>query len=90
LYRCEEAPQPRQLYNEKHFTGAGLQVQRFRPLSSWWEAWWHVGRHGAVEKAERFASEGCRKRDTAPGLNIETPKLPPVTYFLLQQGHTSS
>lgn len=30
-----------------------LTVQTFSPLSSWWEAWWHVGRHGAGEEAER-------------------------------------
>jgi hypothetical protein len=24
----------------KHFIGAGLQFQRFGPLSSWWEVWW--------------------------------------------------
>ena len=23
--------------------------QRFSPLSSWWEAWWSVGSHGAGE-----------------------------------------
>jgi hypothetical protein len=26
-------------YEEKHLTGDGLTVQRFSPLSSWWEAW---------------------------------------------------
>jgi hypothetical protein len=26
---------------------AGLQFQRFNPLSPWWEAWQHAGRHGA-------------------------------------------
>jgi hypothetical protein len=25
--------------------GSGLQFQRFSPLSSWWEAWQHAGRH---------------------------------------------
>ena len=34
-------------YKGKHLVGAGLQFQRFRPLSSWWEAWQHAGRHGA-------------------------------------------
>ena len=34
-------------YKGLHLIGAGLQVQRFSPLSSWWEAWQHPGRHGA-------------------------------------------
>ena len=28
-------------YNGKHLIGAGLQSQRFSPLSSWYEAWQH-------------------------------------------------
>ena len=35
-------------YKEQHLVGAGLQVQRFCSLSSWWGA----GRHGAGEGAE--------------------------------------
>jgi hypothetical protein len=34
-------------YKQQHLIGAGLQVQRFSPLSSWKEAWQHAGRHGA-------------------------------------------
>jgi hypothetical protein len=26
-------------YKGRHLIGAGLQFQRFDPLSSWWEAW---------------------------------------------------
>ena len=33
-------------YNVKHLIGAGLQFQRFSPLSSWWEAWRHAASHG--------------------------------------------
>jgi hypothetical protein len=33
-------------YTRKHLTGDGLQFQSFSPLSSWWEAWQHPGRHG--------------------------------------------
>ena len=33
FYCCEQTPRPRQLL-EGHLTGAGLQVQRFSPLSS--------------------------------------------------------
>ena len=32
---------------KKHLIGAGLQLQRFGPLSSWWEAWHHAGWLGA-------------------------------------------
>jgi hypothetical protein len=35
------------LKNGQHLIGAGLQVQGFCPLLSWWEAWQHPGRHGA-------------------------------------------
>jgi hypothetical protein len=50
----------------KNLIGAGLQFQRFSPLSSWWEAWQHAGRHGAGEVAESFISRftGSRKRET--------------------------
>jgi hypothetical protein len=32
-------------YEGKHLIGAGIYFQRFTPLSSWWEAMQHVGRH---------------------------------------------
>ena len=31
----------------KHLIGAGLEFQRFSPLSAWLEAWKCAGRHGA-------------------------------------------
>ena len=39
-------------YKDKHFIGAGLQVQRFSPLSSRQEAWQRADRDGAGEEAE--------------------------------------
>jgi len=33
-------------YKGKHLIGAGLQSQRFSPLSSWQEAWQDSGRCG--------------------------------------------
>jgi hypothetical protein len=33
-------------YKGQHLIGAGLQVQRFSQLSSWWEVLQHLGRHG--------------------------------------------
>ena len=37
------------LYKGQHLIEAGLQFQRFSPLSSRWGAWQHAGRHGAGE-----------------------------------------
>jgi hypothetical protein len=37
-------------YKGKHLIEAGLQFQRFSPLSSWQEAWQCAGRHGAGEE----------------------------------------
>ena len=39
-------------YKGKHLIGAGLQFQRFSPLSSWQATWQCAGRHGAGEVAE--------------------------------------
>ena len=39
----------------KYLIGADLQFQRFSPLSSWWEEWQPIGRHGAVG-VESFTS----------------------------------
>ena len=41
---------------QQHLIRAGLQVQRFSPLSSWQEAWQCAGRHGAGEGAESSTS----------------------------------
>jgi hypothetical protein len=40
-------------YKEQHLTVAGLQAQRFCPLSLWQEAWQHPDRYGAGEGAKR-------------------------------------
>jgi len=39
-------------YKGKHFIEAGLQIQRFNPISPGQEAWWHTGRHGVGKVAE--------------------------------------
>ena len=48
-------------YKEKHLIGAGLQVQRFSPLSSRWE---HGNIHAGMVQEEfessTFSSEGCQ------------------------------
>jgi hypothetical protein len=48
----------------KTFHWSRITVQRFSPLSSWQEAWWHAGRHGAGEVAEssKSGSAGSRKK----------------------------
>jgi hypothetical protein len=43
-------------YKGQYLIGAGLQFQRFRPLSSWQKAWPHLGKHGAGEGAESSTS----------------------------------
>jgi hypothetical protein len=49
-------------YKGQYLIGAGLQVQRFSPLSSWQEAWQCPGRHGAGGGANStFCSEGNQK-----------------------------
>lgn len=69
-----------------------LTVQKFCLLSSWLEAWWHVGRHGAGEVAERSTSgsSGSRKRQGAsrPILKFWSFKTHPSA-TLHPQGHAS-
>jgi hypothetical protein len=43
-------------YKKQQLIGAGLQVQRFSPLSSWQEAWQCPGRHGDGEGTESSTS----------------------------------
>jgi hypothetical protein len=44
------------LVKEDSGIGAGLEFQRFSPLSSWWEAWQCAGRHGAAGSKERLCA----------------------------------
>jgi hypothetical protein len=44
------------LIKGKDVIGAGLQFQRFSPLSLWWETWQCPGTHGAGEGAESSTS----------------------------------
>jgi hypothetical protein len=52
-------------YKRIHFTGAGLQCQRFSAILSGWEAWWHAGRHGDAKVVESSTSGSTGSRDTA-------------------------
>jgi hypothetical protein len=60
-------------------------VQRFSPLSSWWEAWRHAGRRGAGEELRALHLDW----HTAGGAShcawlelLEPQSPPPVTHFL--------
>jgi hypothetical protein len=46
----------------KESTRASLHFQRFTPLWSWQEAWWHSGSQGAREVAENSISGSARSR----------------------------
>lgn len=50
-------------YKGRHFIAAGLQLQKFSPLTLWQKAWQHVGRHGAGG-AESSIPWSFRKRET--------------------------
>jgi hypothetical protein len=67
-----------------------LTVQRFSPLSSWWRAWQHAGRHGAGEGAESSTLDQLtvgREWDSGPDLSIWDFNAHP---HLLQQSHSYS
>ena len=53
-------------YKGKHLIGAGLQFQRFSPLSSCgWGTYWLAGRHGNREVAEGSTSVSAGNRKTS-------------------------
>jgi hypothetical protein len=45
----------KETHKRQHLIGAGLQFQRFSPLSSWQNAWQRPGRYGAGEGTESSA-----------------------------------
>ena len=76
-------------YKEKHLIGAGLQFQRFSPLSSWWEAWQRAGRHGAEELRTLHLDPQTARRDCVhsehrrPQSPLHSDALPPIRPHLL-------
>ena len=73
-------------YKGKHLFGAGLQFQRFRLLSSWWEAWQQAGRQ--TETVLKSSEEFCiqvhmqqEERDWAWNGLWKPGSPPPVTHF---------
>jgi hypothetical protein len=77
-------------YKGKHLIGAGLQFQRFSPLSLYQEAWWHVGRHGAgVMRILHLDPQAAGRERHWTWVELLTPQSPPPVTHFLQQGHTS-
>jgi len=66
----------------KYLLGAGLRVQSFGPLSWWWEAWQHPGRHGAGEGAKALHPDRQQETDkgTGFGLGVWNLKAHPQCY----------
>jgi hypothetical protein len=63
-------------YKGKHLIFlAGLQVQRFSPLSSWWEAWQHLGRHVMEEPRVLFPNIAEREHNDPTYLPWIDPSL---------------
>jgi hypothetical protein len=78
-------------YKEQHLTEAGLQVQRFSPLSSRQETWQHPGRHGAG--GAESSTSSCKGIQEQTVFQASRPRVSKsiliVTYFL-KQGHIYS
>lgn len=82
---------PRELFWRKAFNLGSLTVQRFSPLFTWWEAWWHTGRHDAGDVAERSTSGSAgRECCTRHSMNILDLKACPLVNHCLQQCHIYS
>jgi hypothetical protein len=50
-------------YKRKHLVGAGLQFQKFGPLSSWHRAWLNTGTHGVGMVTESSIFGLCRQQE---------------------------
>jgi hypothetical protein len=79
-------------YKGQHLIGAGLLVLRFSPLSSWQEAWQHLGKHRIREGAESSTSccEGKQEKADFQKARMKVSKPTPTVIHFLQQGHTHS
>ena len=90
-------------YKTKHSIEAGLQFQRFSPLSSWWEAWASCRQTWCWRSQEFYILiqrqieedsllQAARRRVFPHWVELEhsTSKSTPTMTYFLQQGHTSS
>ena len=77
-------------YTKQHLTGAGLQVQRFSPLSSQAGAWQHPGRHGEGGAESSTSSyEGCKQNTGFQAARMRVLKPIPTVPRLLQKATPS-
>lgn len=74
-------PWLQQLLQRKMFNWGWHTVQKFSPLSSWQEAWWHANRHGAGEVAEG-------ERENMRPQSLHGDALPPTEPFPMGHSHT--
>ena len=80
-------------YKGQHLIRAGLQVQRFSPLSSWQETWQCPGRHSAGRRGEHLDPKAARRTLAGWSLSTKRPQsrglcsdiLPPKRPHLFQQ-----
>jgi hypothetical protein len=67
----------------KTFDCGWIAVQKCSLLLSWWEAWQHAGRYGALEGAENFTST-MQQDETCPLQSVAEPLTRP---HLLNKPH---
>lgn len=88
-----QVPLLQQLIKESIYLRLAHTFQRFNPLSSWQEEWWHTDRHcaGQVAESSTAGSAGSRNR-VAHWACLELLKLqsPPLVTHFLQKGQTYS
>ena len=71
-------------YKRKHLIETTLQVQRFNPLSSWWEAWQHPGRPGAGGAESSASSSKGNQEQTVSHMARRRVSKPNHTVTLFQ------
>lgn len=69
---CGEETMTMQLLGRKTFRSGLLRVQRSCPLSSWWKARWHRGRHGARGISRVLHLDQQEEKDTMSDLSLQT------------------
>jgi hypothetical protein len=74
----------------QYLIGAGFLVLRLNPLSSWWKACQHPGKHDTrgAENSTSFSKGKQEKTDFQTARRRISLPTTTVTHFL-QQGHTS-
>jgi hypothetical protein len=82
-------PWPRQLLWKEACNWGWLTVQRYSPLLSWRETWWHAGRHDAREGAESSTWSTCSQQKVTAALGLawtlKTSKPSPLVNFFFNK-----